>query len=124
MHKGKIYRVLIYLIASVWLVNGLICKVLNLVPRHEQIIERILGHDYARPLTVLIGCSEIVMAFWVISGYKVKLNIITQITVVIGMNIIELILAPELLLWSETNMLFAMIFSSIVYYNGFILKNK
>jgi hypothetical protein len=29
------YQLLNYLIAAVWLVNGLFCKVLNLVPRHD-----------------------------------------------------------------------------------------
>ena len=37
------HQVLHYLIAAVWLANGLFCKVLNLVPRHQQIVARILG---------------------------------------------------------------------------------
>lgn len=36
------YRFLTYLFALVWLVNGLLCKVLGLVPRHAAIVARIL----------------------------------------------------------------------------------
>ena len=38
------------LISLVWLVNGLYCKVLNFVPRHQLIVARILGEDFARIL--------------------------------------------------------------------------
>ena len=50
-----------YFIAAVWLINGLFCKVLNLVPRHEAIVSRILHTNNARLLTILIGLAEIGM---------------------------------------------------------------
>ena len=71
-----IYKILLYCTAAVWVANGLFCKVLNLVPRHQDIVAKILGDDFSRPLTVLIGISEIVMAIWVLSGFKTKLNVI------------------------------------------------
>lgn len=111
----KIYRVLNVLIACVWLVNGLLCKVLHLVPRHEQIVARILGDKYAHPLTVLIGLSEIVMGLWVLSGYKAKVNAIVQIVVVLSMNVIEFCLASDLLLWGKLNAFFALLFALFVY---------
>lgn len=55
INKNRIYRVLTYLTATVWLVNGLFCKVLNFVPRHEQIVSNILNENYSRPLIILIG---------------------------------------------------------------------
>ncbi len=113
-----------YLIATVWMVNGLFCKVLNLVPRHEQIVARILGSDFSRPLTIAIGLSEIIMAIWILSKYKSKLNTVAQIAVVIIMNIIEFMLAPDLLMWNKANIIFAVLFSSLVYYNGFKLNSK
>lgn len=106
------------------MVNGLFCKVLNQVPRHEQIVARILGDIYSRPLTIAIGLSEIIMAIWVLSEYKIKLNTGTQIAVIMVMNIIEFILAPDLLLWKKANLLFALSFTLIVYYNGFRLNTK
>ena len=113
-----------YCIATVWIANGLFCKVLNLVPRHEQIVAGILGDDYSRPLTIIIGISEIIMAVWILSGYKTKLNAIAQITVVAIMNILEFILVPDLLLWGKINSLFAFIFISVVYFNEFYLNKK
>lgn len=124
MTKTRIYKILTYFIATVWITNGLICKVLNLVPRHTQIVARILGDDYARPLTIIIGLSEIIMAVWILSGYKSRLNAIAQIMVVATMNTLEFILVPDLLLWGKLNSLFAFIFILVVYFNEFYLNNK
>ncbi len=98
--RAKYYRILSLLIASVWLVNGLV-KIFNLVPRHEMIVARILGNDYAHVLTLTIGIAEIAMAIWIISGIKTRLNVITQIAVIAAMNILEFIVAPDLLLWGK-----------------------
>jgi hypothetical protein len=46
-----IQRLLTYVIATVWLVNGLYCKILNGVPRHQEIVCRILGFQYSALLT-------------------------------------------------------------------------
>ena len=47
-------KILPLIIALVWLANGLLAKVFNLVPPHTEIVGNILGEEYARPLTVLI----------------------------------------------------------------------
>jgi hypothetical protein len=60
-----------YLIANVWVINGLVCKVFNLVPRHRAIVARILGQRHARGRTILIGLLEMAMAVW-IADYLVK----------------------------------------------------
>jgi len=124
MSKPRIYNILTYGFAAVWIANGLFCKVLNLVPRHEQIVARILGNDYSRQLTITIGLSEIIMAAWILSGYKTKLNAIAQMAVVATMNLLEFLLVPDLLLWGELNSLFAFIFILIVYFNEFYLNRK
>jgi uncharacterized membrane protein YphA (DoxX/SURF4 family) len=64
------YRLLTYLTALVWLANGLLCKVLGLVPRHEAIVARILRPAHAPLLTRLIGLGEIGIALWIVSGIK------------------------------------------------------
>ncbi len=120
----RIHKLLTFCIAIVWICNGLFCKVLNLVPRHEQIVARILGNDHSRLLTILIGLSEIVMAVWILSGYRKRLNAIAQIAVVGTMNILEFILVPDLLLWGKLNIVFAFIFVGVVYYNEFYLNSK
>jgi uncharacterized membrane protein YphA (DoxX/SURF4 family) len=124
MTMTRIHKILTYCIATVWIANGLFCKVLNLVPRHEQIVARILGDDHSRLLTILIGLSEIIMAVWILSAYKTRLNAIAQIAVVATMNTLEFILVPDLLLWGKLNSLFAFIFILVVHYNEFYLNKK
>lgn len=117
-------KILNYLIATVWFVNGLFCKVLNLVPRHEQIVGRILGDNHSRIATIIIGISETIMAIWILSGFKSRLNAATQMIVIASMNILEFILVPDLLLWKHYNSLFAFLFIMLIYFNEFYLKQK
>ena len=124
MNTTQIYRLLTYCIASVWLANGLFCKVLNLVPRHQQIVAQILGANHSRLLTVLIGVAEIVMVAWILIGYKPKLNAVAQISVVATMNLLEFILVPDLLLWGKFNSFFAFLFILVVYFNEFHLNKN
>jgi len=101
------HQILTYLIATVWLINGLLCKIFNLVPRHQQIVARILGSDYAWLLTATIGSLETAMAIWIVSGIMSRTNAIVQIIVIASMNAIEFFVAPDLLLWGKLNALFA-----------------
>jgi hypothetical protein len=98
--------------------------VLNLVPRHEEIVARILDDPHAELLTKAIGFSEIAMGVWILSGIGTRLNTITQIVVIGVMNLLEFILAPDLLLWGRFNALFALFFMFLIFYNEFQLKNK
>lgn len=124
MKDKNIHRILTICIAVVWLVNGLFCKVLNFVPRHEQIIARILGDTYSRPLAVLIGLSEAGMAIWILSGIRQRMNAIVQIITVATMNILEFILAPDLLYWGKINSIFAFMFILTIYFNEFRLNKR
>ncbi|MFC6996701.1 DoxX-like family protein [Rufibacter roseus] len=124
MANREIYRILTYFLAVIWFVNGLFCKVLNLVSRHEQIVARILGDDFSRPLTVLIGLAEVGMTVWILSGIKSRLNALVQIAVVATMNILEVVLVPDLLLWGRLNAFFALLFILVVYYKEFELNKE
>lgn len=124
MSKTQLHKIISYLIAAIWLINGLFCKVLNLVPRHEQIVSRILGDDHSRILTILIGLSEIGMSVWIVIGFKKRLNSLLQIIIVAIMNILEFILVPDLLLWGKFNSVFAFILILVIYYNEFFLNPK
>jgi len=124
MTNKKSHQLLTYCIAAIWIANGLFCKVLNLVPRHEQIVAKILGDDYSRLLTVLIGSAEIIMAIWILSGYRTRFNAVTQIVVIATMNTLEFILVPDLLLWGKFNSLFALLLMLVVYFNEFYLHKK
>jgi uncharacterized membrane protein YphA (DoxX/SURF4 family) len=117
-------KALNFLIAAVWLANGLFCKVLNLVPRHQQIVARILGSDHAELLTKMIGFAEIAMAVWIVSGYWSRLNAFVQIMIIAAMNLMEFFLVPDLLLLGRFNLLFAFLFILLIGYNEYYLKPK
>ena len=118
------YKVLTYLIATVWFVNGFFCKILNMVPRHELIVARILGNQHAAFFTKSIGIAEVLMGVWIISGIKPRLNTMAQMTIILTMNIIEFTLAHDLLLWGRANLAFAVLFVLLIYYNEFVLRKK
>ena len=120
----KIHRIINYCIASVWLLNGLFCKVLNFVPRHKLIVSGILGDQYSKPLTLLIGTSEIAMSIWILTGFKSRLNAIAQMVIVGIMNLLEFVLVPDLLLWGKMNSIFAALFILVVYFNEFYLNKR
>lgn len=109
-------------IALVWLINGLYCKLLNLVPRHEQIVSRILGEAYAEELTRVIGGLEILMAAWILSGMKSRWCALTQAVIVALMNCIEFLMAPDLLLFGRWNAVIAAFFIIVVLLHEFQLK--
>lgn len=107
MANKRIHKLLTYCIAAIWIINGLFCKVLNLVPRHQQIVANILEDKNSRIFTILIGFLEIAMAAWIISGIKTRLNTIAQIIIIATMNTLEFLLVPNLLLWGKFNSVFA-----------------
>lgn len=120
---GK-HQLLVFLIAAIWIGNGLFCKVLGLVPRHQEIVASILGNNNARLFTVLIGLSELFMAVWILSGLRAKLNAITQILVIAVMNALEFFLVPDLLLWGKWNAVWAILLAFLIYYNAFLRSAK
>ena len=124
MKNPILHKTITILIALVWLINGLYCKISNQVPRHEAIVAHILNTEHSRTLTIIIGFSEVCMAIWILSQYKQKCNAVIQIVIVLIMNIIEFTLVPDLLLWQKFNIVFALLFVTIVYLNNFHFNKK
>ncbi len=124
MSNKTFQKLLTWSIALVWLINGLVCKVFNLVPRHQQIVARILRTPHARSLTIAIGCAEIIMAVWIISRITKKLNTIVQVMIIAAMNTIEFIIAPDLLLWGRWNAIFALLLIAIIFFNEFYFNHQ
>lgn len=116
------HKMVTYFIALVWLVNGLVCKVFGLVPRHQQIVARILGDDYAWLLTKAIGIGEVFIVIWILLGIRSRTCAIVQIVLVATMNVIEFFLAPDLLLFGRFNSLIALVFIVTVFVNEFALN--
>lgn len=117
----QIHKILVFAIALVWFANGLIAKFLDFVPRHAEIVGRILGEEHAQSLTKMIGLAEIAMAVWIVSRIWSRINAAVQIALVLIMNLIEIVFAKELLLFGYFNLLFAGFFVFVVYYNEFII---
>lgn len=124
MNRKLLNKTLTILISLVWLINGLYAKVLGYVPRHREIVARILGTDISFVATKIIGVLEICMFIWVISGKYSRLSAIFQIAIVMTMNILEFIIAPDLLLFGKLNIVIALIFVTVIYFNEFIIKPK
>jgi hypothetical protein len=112
------------LISLVWFVNGFFCKILNLVPRHQQIVQRILGADYGWLLTKAIGVSEVLMVVWILSKVRSRLCALFQIAIVGIMNIIEFVLVPDLLLFGRMNIVFAFLFMTLIFFHEFVAGNR
>lgn len=112
------------LISLVWLINGLYCKILNQVTRHEAIVAQILNTEHSRSLIIFIGFLEICLAIWILTKYKYKISAIIQIVLVLSMNIIEFHYAKNLLLFGELNIIFALLFAIVIYLNNFHFNKK
>ncbi len=108
-----------YFIAAVWLGNGLVAKVLDLVPRHRMIVGRILGERHARAVTMMIGLAEIAMTVWILSGIFPTANTVIQVFIIATMNTIEFLLARDLLLFGKLNALVAGLFIALIIWRGF-----
>ena len=124
MTEKRKHQIINWLIATVWVINGLLCKVLNLVPRHQQIVSGILGQEYSQQFTLFIGLAEMGMAIWIVSGTWPRLNTIIQILVIATMNTLEFFVARDLLLWGSMNAVFAFLFIIVIYHNEFNLNRK
>ena len=60
----------------------------------------------------------------ILSGIKTRFNAITQMLIIATMNILEINLVPDLLLWGRANAIFAFLFILLVYYNEFRLNKN
>ena len=122
MNRFKPHTIVTVVIASVWFVNGFFCKILNLVPRHELIVSRILGTDHAIFFTKAIGVGEVLVMVWIFSGIKPRFVVLFQMTMVAVMNVMEFFLVPDLLLFGKLNIVFAVMFIALIYLNEFMWR--
>ena len=88
-------------VASVWLVHGGYNKLLHGSPRHLAIVQSVPGFGGAAGEHVLtaVGVFEIALAVWVLSGWAARLCAATQTIALLSMNVVELSVARDLLLW-------------------------
>lgn len=93
---GKLIRVAI---ALVWLYQGLWCKVLGGVPRHEAVIATVpfIGSAGGHIALIALGLLECGIALWVLSGRRMREAAIVQTVLLAAMNSGGLIWAAHLI---------------------------
>lgn len=84
-------------IGAVWIFHGLYSKLLNGIPRHRQIVARILGERHAGLATAVIGIGEIIVGLWALTGWERVLCASAQTAALVAMNTIEIAMAADLL---------------------------
>lgn len=103
-------------VALVWLLFGLLFKALDAVPRHRQIVERVVGSAYAGTVLWMVALAEIGLGIWMLVGIHLRVCMATQTLLIVAMNTLELRRARDLLL-SPVGMLCAnAVFLSLGWY--------
>lgn len=86
------------LIGGVWIFHGLYSKLLDGIPRHREIVGRVLGDDISGRLTPVIGVVEIVLGIWVLTARWPRACALVQTAALVAMNALEIVFARELLI--------------------------
>ncbi len=85
-------------IALVWLSSGLVFKALGAVPRHRQIVVRVVGAKRAGLVLWLVALGEIGLGAWMLVGRFLVVCLALQTACLAAMNTLELRHARDLLL--------------------------
>jgi len=85
-------------IASVWLLFGLVFKALDRVPRHRQIVARVVGAERAGVVLWLVALGEMGLGIWMLVGRYLPVCVAIQTAALAAMNTLELRRARDLLL--------------------------
>ena len=86
-------------IALVWLYEGLWCKLLYGVPRHQAVVASVpfIGAGMARLVLVAVGLMECGIAGWVLWGKQLRHAAVVQTVLLVAMNAGGLIWAGRLI---------------------------
>ena len=103
------------LIGSVWIFHGLYSKILDGIPRHRLIAERILGDEIGGVAIVVIGALEISLGLWAFSGRYRRMCAMVQTVAIVSMNALEIWLAKDLLISAAGMVALNAIFLSLVW---------
>ena len=99
MTKPKpLLRITRHVIAFVWIFHGFYSKLLDGVPRHRLIVERILGEGIGGPATLAVGVLEICLGIWIFTGWRKIPAAAVQTLAIVSMNTLEILLARDLLI--------------------------
>lgn len=116
MKPKIIHLFLTLLIGGVWVFHGLYSKISDGIPRHRQIIERILGTSIVDPATLVIGVLEVMLGLWVFSRIWRRACALVQTLALVAMNFLEILLAKDLLISAPGMVALNLAFLSLVWY--------
>ncbi len=85
-------------IGGVWIFHGAFSKLADGIPRHRQIVGRILGESLASPATTAVGILEILLGLWAFTAWRKVPCAVVQTLAIAGMNTLEILLARQLLI--------------------------
>lgn len=111
----QIRRLLGVGIALVWLFHGLYSKIFHGIPRHRQIVARVLGEGLAGPVTIAVGSLEVILGIWILSGRRRPACALVQTLAILGMNTLEILLAKDLLISAFGMVALNLMFLAIVW---------
>lgn len=96
----RIGLALAMVVAGVWVCNGLVFKLLHVLPRHLAIVQAVPGLGGGRGVVMLqlVGVGELLLAGWVLSGRWPRACAAFQTAILLTMNVMELIFARSHLL--------------------------
>jgi uncharacterized membrane protein YphA (DoxX/SURF4 family) len=100
----------------VWVLFGLVFKVMGFLPRHREIVAGVLGTDAAAPVTIVVGLAETALGAWFLSGVRPRTCALVQTVAIIAMNTLELRYARSLLLAPIPMVIINATFLSLVWY--------
>ena len=103
-------------IAIVWLLFGLLFKALDAVPRHRQIVSRVVGSEHAGVILWLVALTEIGLGIWMLVGRALVPCVALQTGLLIAMNTLELRYARDLLLSPIAMVCANIVFLSLGWY--------
>lgn len=109
-------KFLTILIGMVWVFHGLYSKVSDGIPRHRQIVGRILGEGIADWATLAIGTLEILLGLWIFSGIQRRVCALVQTLALVSMNFLEILLARDLLISAAGMVALNLGFISLIWY--------
>jgi uncharacterized membrane protein YphA (DoxX/SURF4 family) len=118
MMRPSPHGLLRLLIASVWIFHGLFSKLLDGIPRHREIVGRILGQEHARPVTVAVGVMEILLGLWVLSRILPRACAAVQTLAILSMNALEILRARDLLISAPGMLVLNAGFLALAWYSA------
>ncbi len=116
LRSQKFHILMTFLIGLVWVFHGLYSKLAEGIPRHQQIVERVLGQDIAGPATLAIGVAEIMLGLWVFSQFRRRACALVQTLALVSMNFLEILLARDLLISAPGMVALNLFFLTWVWY--------